>query len=325
MSVRVERKLVYAGVCAESFGKASDHLQALADLDISDERIRRATLRVGDERIRQRQSLVEELLRKPLPERAFGRPANTSPPPMACVMADGGRFQVLDRKQPSTEGEHWRESRVATFLAMESETNEVDPAPELPDFLQQVRIAKTLAEIGRIQGKNASDADSQQRQARHTEPPWPRPKILEKTMQASSVCWEEFGPIMASHAWYQGFDASACKVFVSDGSAAIEKVHRQYFSHYTSVLDLMHALSYSLAAARASDAENSWTQYVRWAEWIWQGKVRRVIQELDDIQQRIVKPGFHRGEASPVGSVAEAATSRSLAPRGLFRSRQSGD
>ena len=294
MSVRVERKLVYAGVCAESFGKASDHLRELADLEISGERIRRATLRVGDERIKQRRKLLDEWLRKSLPIQAYGKPAGVVAPPMACVMADGGRYQVLDRKQSRgsrSSGEHWRESRVATFLALESERHEVDPTPELPDFLRHVSIAKTLAEIGRVPGKNGAD-EASLTSTKSKDPPWPRPKIQHKTMQASAVCWEEFGALMASHAWHQGFDAAAAKVFVSDGSAAIEKVQQRYFSHYTSVLDLMHALSYSLAAARASasDDEEAWGCYVRWAEWIWKGDVRLVIAELARLQEQLGSP-----------------------------------
>lgn len=301
VSVRVERKLVYAGVCAESFGKASDHLRRLADLDISDERIRRATLRVGTERSQQRQLLVKEFLNKTLLTQLYGKPANLTAPPLACVMADGGRYQVLDRKQPNSSGEHWRESRVATFLALDVKVHEIDPTPELPEFLRDVSIAKTLAEIGRVPGKNTADADGQPKARSQKEPPWPRPKILSKTMQASSVCWEDFGSIMATHAWYQGFNAAASKVFVSDGSAAIEKVQQRYFSHYTSVLDLMHALSYCLAAARASAAENAdaWNQYVHWATFIWQGNIDLVVQELDAIQDRIGQPEKNASQEDP--------------------------
>jgi len=40
-------------------------------------------------------------------------------------------------------------------------------------------------------------------------------------------------------------------VLVADGSSAIEDLQAQWFSDHTSVLDIMLALSYSLAAARA--------------------------------------------------------------------------
>lgn len=291
VSLRVERKLVYAGVCAESFGSASAHLKHLANLDISSERIRRATHRVGADRVRQREQLVREFLTKPLPDQRSGSPAGIPVPAMVCVMADGGRYQLLDRKQPSTPGEHWKESRVATFLELEPVTHDVDPAPDLPDFLRSVSIAKRLAEIGRVQGKN-SQVSGQTDEKGSGEPAWPRPTVLQKTMEASTACWEEFGPIMAAHAWHAGFNAAPAKVFVSDGSTAIEKVQRQHFSHYVSVLDLMHALSYGLAAARASTTsdEDSWRLYVQWAEWIWQGKVGRVISSLEELRRRLGDP-----------------------------------
>lgn len=71
-------------------------------------------------------------------------------------------------------------------------------------------------------------------------------------------------------------------MFVSDGSATIEKLQRKHFSHYTSVLDLLHALSYSLAAARAvCDNEMAARQkYDVWAAKIWEGRVDDVVNEL---------------------------------------------
>ena len=71
-------------------------------------------------------------------------------------------------------------------------------------------------------------------------------------------------------------------MFVSDGSATIEKLQQTHFPHHTSVLDILHALSYSLAAARAtSDNEASAEQqYDAWAAKIWQGHVDEVIDEL---------------------------------------------
>ena len=300
VSLRVERKLVYAGVCAESFGKSSDHLKHLADLDISSERIRRATRRVGADRVRQRGQLVREYLQKPIPVQAYGKPAGVTALTMACVMADGGRYQLFDRKLLAKTEEHWKESRIATFLELERVTHDTDPTPTLPDFLRSVSIAKRLAEIGRIPGKNSQNVEYSGKQ-KSQEPPWSRPKILKKTMEASAACWEEFGPMMASHAWHAGFNTAAAKVFVSDGSSAIEKVQREHFSHYVSVLDLMHALAYSLAAARASTTNNedAWRRYVQWAEWIWEGKVAQVILSLKEIHQQMGNAPDDAGSDDP--------------------------
>lgn len=276
-------------MCAESFGKASDHLKFLGNLDIASERIRRATHRVGRERVRQRERVAQELKTLSIPEIGQGSPCSSQGPTAVCVMADGGRYQMFDRKQPPQNGEHWKESRVGTFLELKLETHDADPTPELPGFLRSVSIAKRLAEIGRVAGKNG---ETPKHNGKSKEPPWPRPKIVNKAVVASAVSWEEFGFLMASQAWHSGFNNAQVKVFVSDGNTAIEKMQRRHFSRYVSVLDLMHALSYALAAARASkpDDQSAWLQYVEWAEWIWTGNVAKTIASLAKVLEQIGKP-----------------------------------
>jgi hypothetical protein len=126
----------------------------------SDERPSFATLCVGQEPSQDRQRRGEAFLRKPLPSQSYGRSADIPAPAIVCVMADGGRFQILDRKQPAHDGEHWRESRIAMFLELKVEVHASDPTPELPAFLRDVSIAKTLAEIGLVPGKNSTSEDS---------------------------------------------------------------------------------------------------------------------------------------------------------------------
>jgi len=108
------------------------------------------------------------------------------------------------------------------------------------------------------------------------------PQLEDRAVVASCCNWREFGPLVASQAWYRGFAAATRKVFVSDGSATIEKLQQQHFSHFTSVLDLLHGLSYALAAARAvcGDEAAAEQQYDAWAALIWSGRVVDVIQEL---------------------------------------------
>jgi hypothetical protein len=108
------------------------------------------------------------------------------------------------------------------------------------------------------------------------------PILERRCVVASRQNWEAFGPLLASQAWYRGFAAAARKVFLSDGSATIEKLQRTHFSQYTSVLDILHGLSYSLAAARAisSDEASAEQQYNAWAAKIWEGRVEDVIDEL---------------------------------------------
>ena len=229
-------------------------------------------------------------------------------------MADGGRYQRLDRSASAPKrgrGEHWKESRIGILLALRSETHEVDPQPELPDFLRDVSIAKTLAAIGRVPGggeapggnesEATKDVDADERDddaSSRRDPPWSRPKIARRMVVASGEDWESFGPTLACQAWHAGFAAAPRKVFVSDGSAAIEALRRKEFCEYVGVLDLMHALSYALAAARAietKDDANAWALYVRWAEAIWQGRVDDAIADLDAFQAKLGQP---EGDAS---------------------------
>ena len=79
----------------------------------------------------------------------------------------------------------------------------------------------------------------------------------------------------------------------------------------TGVLDLMHALSYAYRAAagptfgRCPDDPQA---YRRFAEWIWQGNVRRVIHELKTHQKRLGLPEKDAGEADPRQRIHRALT-----------------
>ena len=83
----------------EFFSSGTD-LKELAELDVSAERVRRATERIGGERVAERdaQAAVYEAL--PIPERRRA-PADQPMPAVACVQMDGGRLQVFDRVEPN--------------------------------------------------------------------------------------------------------------------------------------------------------------------------------------------------------------------------------
>jgi hypothetical protein len=167
---------------------------------------------------------------------------------------------------------------------MSGERHKSDPQPTLPPELRYQAMADKLAEIGKTGGKLDSPEETAESETacEATLDGLVGPDLESRQVVASRQSWEDFGPLLASQAWYHGFAASHRKVFVSDGSATIEKLQRTHFSHYTSVLDILHALSYSLAAARAvSDDEASARQkYDAWATKIWEGQVDHVIAEL---------------------------------------------
>ena len=127
VSPRVLAKMVYAGASSASFAAANQDLMNLADISISAERVRRACGRAAADRIDQQQRLQDAFESKPLPEQSRGKPADVEAPQIACVMCDGGRYQLLDRstksKHPSSarKGEHWKESRIGLLASMRGE------------------------------------------------------------------------------------------------------------------------------------------------------------------------------------------------------------
>lgn len=290
VSPRVLAKMVYSGATAVSFAKASQDQKHLADLAISEERVRRACGHVGGDLINQQQQLQEAFQSKPLPEQSHGKPANVEPPEIACVMSDGGRYQLLDRSgvspasRSARKGKHWKESRIGLLVSMSGEQHESDPQPTLPRALRYTAMADKLTEIGKTGAKLDSPEETEEAEESSTAASdgLPGPTLEHRNVVASRQSWEAFGPLLASQAWYRGFAAATRKVFVSDGSATIEKMQRIHFSHYISVLDILHALSYGLAAARAvsSDEASAERKYDSWAAMIWEGRVDCVIDEL---------------------------------------------
>ena len=308
-SPRVLAKMVHAGTSAASFGEASNDLAKLADLAITDERVRRACTRAASDRIDQHQRLQDAYQSKSLPEQAHGKPADVEAPEIACVMSDGGRYQHLDRSLPARsnrsahKGEHWKESRIGLLARMSGERHEVDPQPTLPPELRYQAMADKLSEIGKTGAKLDSAEDSVEDAVSSTTKPdgLVGPTLEQRSVVASRQSWEAFGPLLASQAWYHGFAAAARKVFVSDGSATIEKLQRTNFSQYTSVLDILHALSYSLATARAvsNDEASAKQKYNAWAAKIWEGRVEDVIDEFIAYGTKLGEPPPDAGRDDP--------------------------
>lgn len=104
MSPAVLQKAVYAGTNATSFRQASEDLQEEAEMAISEQRIMRATKRIGEERIAQRDSEIESWEQLSLPEQQRSPRSRRRPLPWPRWMAGGCRFASasLRRKMKST-------------------------------------------------------------------------------------------------------------------------------------------------------------------------------------------------------------------------------
>ena len=304
--------MVHAGTHASSFRQAAKDVQALAELEISDQRIMRATKRIGSERAAQRNGQVERFLKLPLPQQQ--RSPTDQVPPVACVEMDGGRIQIRDRKEEhsspeeppdsSRKGRFWRESKVGCLLSMQSETHAEDPSPTIPAvFVDSRRINEMSREIKGF----SAEADSSEQAEEPTEVRRSRPEILVKTVVATREDIHVFGKQLATAAWQRGFAAADRKAFVADGLAANWTVWRKRFSRYTPILDFVHAVMYVYAAAMAGRAfQAGWDIYCRWAQAVWSGRVDDVLSELIRRQEELGLPNDDESDHSPRQIVADA-------------------
>ena len=301
--------MVYAGSHASSFQQASKDLKEEAELEISDQRIMRAAKRIGQERVAERDAETAAWAKLPLPEQ------QTSPreqvPQVACVEPDGGRLQIRDRKASEEERQatkragFWREDKVGCLLSMASTVSEEDPCPQIPKvFVDPQRMRKISREIKGFcvpdeEESTRSETVSQQRPG--------QPEVLVRTVVATREDVHAFGTRLAAAAWQRGFAAALRKAFVADGQDANWTVWRTHFSHYTPILDFIHAICYVFAAAMAGRRRREgWPIYCQWAQWVWSGQVELVIQALGVRQQELGLPEKEESEETPRTKVAEA-------------------
>jgi hypothetical protein len=340
VSPGILKKMVYAGAHA-AFQQASSDLQELAEVNISVDRIRRATEKIGNERARQRNAEVQAWQKLTLPEQQQ-KPASLAAdqvPQVACVQMDGGRLQIREgqsRDEQAADEQSdvvpahvssgktsWREDKVGICLSMTSEVSDVDPHPEIPrTFVDPERMNKLAREIknaGKKPAKTGGPNDAelqaecaevdaalsaieQEKQQLRYQPP----KITSRDVVATRGDLNVFGPMLAALAWTLGFAAATRKAFLGDGSETNWSVWRRCFSHYTPILDFVHALCYVYHAAMAGlSAEIAWSTYCRWAQWIWSGDAWKVIAELEIRLRELGGPPSKDDDTSPQAKVAE--------------------
>jgi hypothetical protein len=315
VSPAVLRKMVYAGSHASSFQQASKDLKEEAELDISDQRIMRATKRIGQERVAQRKAEEAAWEALPLPEQQDS--PREQVPQVACVEPDGGRIQIRNRKEElsaekeekeSRKGRFWRETKVGCLLSMTSETFASDPCPTIPRiFVDPRRMGQISREIKGFSAVGDSPAKEESDKPSASEKRRGQPEILVRSVVATREPIEAFGKQLAAAAWERGFMAASRKAFVGDGSETNWSVWRRYFSHFTPIVDFIHALCYVFAGAMAGRAmETAWPIYCQWAQWLWSGQVELVIAALRQRQQELGQPEKNEPEDSPRNKVADA-------------------
>jgi hypothetical protein len=322
--------MTYAAATCRSYAEAGATLGKLADLPTSAKQAERVAQRLGGERVAERDAAAAAYQALPLAAKV-GVPAGVPPPPLAVVMADGGRWQVRDRRddtrldvaaavdedfEEAAPVKHWREDKVGLLLVMASPVSATDPCPEVPKaFVDPLRIPRLARELK----KNARRTD-EAAAAEEAEPEaaaealgeataYEPPKVVQRRVVASGRPWRAFAPLLAQAAWSWGFQGAARKAFVGDGSANNWRLQRRCFASFVPILDFIHALSYVFAAAMAGRPfAAGWSGYEAWIGWVWQGQVGRVITALEGRQAELGMPEKDEAETSPRQVVAQALT-----------------
>jgi len=297
------KKVAYAGGQSASFPKATEDLEALAEVVVSRERVQRWTKRIGNERVSEVEQQAGQYQALPLPEQRKS-PADQAPQ-VACVMADGGRIQIRNRQAKPQEKEskgHWRESLVGCCLSMSSDEHAEDPCPTIPKtFVDSERMGDLSQEIKGFCGRpETSEEPPDQSPADRVG----RPKTLVKSVVATRAGQGAFGKRLVAEAHSRGFNAAKRKAFVADGAASNWTIHRKHFSHYTPVVDFTHAICYVYAAALAGrTCQVAWHDYVTWAQWLWEGATDRLIGAVAARSEQLGSP-TNGDESSPAAIVA---------------------
>ena len=335
-SLAVLDKTTYAAATCRSYAEAGATLGKLADLPTDPKQVERVAQRIGGERVTERDAAAAAYQALPLAAKV-DVPAGVPPPPLAVVMADGGRWQVRDRRdggppaaaappaagaaadedfEEAAPAKHWREDKVGLLLVMASTVSATDPCPEVPRaFVDPLRIPKLARELKKSARRAGAAAAAEEPEPEAAEealreaPAYAPPQVVQRRVVASGRPWRAFAPLLAQAAWSWGFQGAARKAFVGDGSANNWRLQRRCFASFVAILDFIHALSYVFAAAVAGRPfAAGWACYEQWIGWVWQGQVSRVITALEGRQAELGVPEADEAETSPRQVVAQALT-----------------
>lgn len=212
---------------------------------------------------------------------------------------------VCAAAQPDCNSRHWRDSKVGCLLSMYSVEQTIDPCPQVPgSFVDPRYITQLVREFGGSvpAAPEASNAPGETHE-KGDRPGKPTPLV--RSIVSSRLCSAAFGPILAAAAWARGFAAAQRKAFVADGAAMNWTLWQRHFSHYTPILDFIHALQYVFAAAMAGQPfAVGWSIYCRWIQQVWSGEVAEMIAELQQRHEQLGHPPSNAVASDPRQVVA---------------------
>lgn len=296
----MQRKVVAAATRGRSYEDASADLKELAELDLSAKRCGRIAQRIGRERLEERQQRCRDFAVQPLAHRKDGAPAsapaNSWNSRVAVVIVDGGRAQVRDERwgTPKAPGERrswWREPKIGCVTTFASTPSAVDPLPEIPaSLLDPLFVIPRVLEMKRTRSAppvtdpapcSPSAAAEKPALPASTPQRW-SPEPLVQTVVGTFAGYQALGELLEVETWHRGFACAPRRAFLADGLLANWTLHQERFSHYTPIVDLMHAIAYVYTAAVESspDVECCWQRYSAWITQVWQGRVSQWLPEL---------------------------------------------
>jgi len=312
----VLQKVTIAASRDRSYAVASRNLRDLAELKISPKQCQRIAIRIGNERLDEQQQSIDHYIAAGIPQQQHGQsddaPANGWSGRAAVIQGDGGRVQIRDtlwgQEKPSDKKHRWwRETQAGVLQTYQSRPSTVDPHPEVPECLKDpLWIIPKVNEIHRSSGSpgNGDESNSESpsdnsmssrqspsarssaensRPSRKDHKRWSGGDPLVQTIVATRQGYDHLGLALAAEAFARGFNKANVKAFMGDGLKVNWSLWATHFSHYTPIVDIMHALAYVYGGAIASRGriEDGWQLYVQWLEWTWSGDVDRVITAMN--------------------------------------------
>lgn len=346
LSPRLQECVTFVGELLKSFPQAADAVEQLLDMAIGRMRFERVTERSGSERVAQRDRDADEVEQLRLMDKIAG-PKGITPPVVAAVMADGGRYQQNVAQAES--GKHWYEYKAGLCLTLGSLTDpddttapKSDPCPRVPLSLLNFEHVETLTREIAQRGASSSlslpgelrpeeagvlleelraqtkledivaAAEKVAREQQHSPRELPfSPKIKSREVIATTGNANAFGRLLVARAWRGGLFQAERKGFVADGGSWLWTLFVSAFQPFgfVGILDIIHAVTHVFAAAMADRSrDEGWTIYRRWITWIWQGEVSRVIEELRARSQELGEPTDSDNATSPRRIVASTLT-----------------
>jgi hypothetical protein len=304
------RKIVRQGGKAPSFREAAEDLQDLAQVTISPAHVRRLCERIGQEWAGRQEQEVQAYQEGQLPRGYQG------PPKVAAVMLDGGRYQVRAPGQGRGVTEAgWKETKVACCQTLASPERATDPQPEPPrKFLQPTAVARLVATMKARQAAGRSEKPTAPaRRRRRSKQKRPGPKVLVKTVVATTAEAESFGWQVAAEVHRRGLDRAERKACVCDGSPTLWALFSLHFlaSGFLAILDFVHLLTYLYAAAGAVKGKGTpaaWAWYERWLRLAWSGEVTSLLAGLRGAARQMGEPPAGAAEDDPRQVLADAVS-----------------